>query len=70
MLFLLRVAIHGFVNFYLISLNLIKVRKLSHKNIEIDQRNLHVAVRFVTGCKEEDVLEIVREILEHVFNPS
>ncbi|KAM6546741.1 hypothetical protein CsatB_027477 [Cannabis sativa] len=27
-------------------------------------------VRFVTGCKEDDILEIVREILKHVFDPS
>lgn len=28
------------------------------------------AVKFVTTCKEEDILEIVGDILKHVFDPS
>ncbi|KAF5945459.1 hypothetical protein HYC85_015687 [Camellia sinensis] len=27
-------------------------------------------VKFVTSCKEEDIIEIVRDILQHVFQPS
>ncbi len=32
--------------------------------------NFVVAVEFVTSCKEEDIIEIVTDILKHVFEPS